>query len=113
MHGKSIVFPKGGTSKLSIKLDMEQGLTKPAIDESLLLSWQQQGDDTDGMMPVSFTSRHGKLYDNMDQIKEKKYLEDKQCWCSICNSNLHTYKVSTVDICITFVCIMYDLICVY
>lgn len=99
MSDKSVVFPKGGTYKLTIKLDIEQGFIKPDIDESLLTpNWQLQlagGDDNDVLnsMPVSFTSRHGKFNDSMELIKEKKYLQDKQCWCSICNSNLHTHKV--------------------
>jgi hypothetical protein len=86
----------GAKSKISVKLDIEQGFVKPKIDESLLCGKSNAEDDGNegNFMPVSFTSRHGKWNESMEIIKEKKYLEDKQCWCSICNSMLHTHKVT-------------------
>lgn len=42
---------------------------------------------------VSFTSRQGKMDEKQEVEREKRWLVDTMCWCSICDSREHTEKV--------------------
>jgi hypothetical protein len=44
-------------------------------------------------MPMSFTSRQGKIKEGKEVARERKWLQDTRCWCSICGSNRHARKV--------------------
>lgn len=44
-------------------------------------------------MPMSFTSRQGKIEEGKEVARERRWLQDTRCWCSICGSDRHAHKV--------------------
>jgi len=95
-HEKSMLFRGFGSKVLKLRLDFDQGRTPPPVPDPS--EWDADGQAPDDMVPISFTSREGKISENRELRKERRFLEDTRCWCAICNSTEHTAKECSTDL---------------
>jgi hypothetical protein len=119
LHEKPLVLKGIGTRTIKIRLDADQGLKPPPIPDSF-----GRGDEddnageggvdengcaggraaaarerkaiieADGVVPMSFTSRQGRIEEGKEVARERRWRQETRCWCSICGSSKHAHKVT-------------------
>jgi len=92
MNDQKLLVPGVKTVKLRIQLDENQGLKPPALEFDSRM--YEPADD----VPLSFTSRQGRIAEDKEINKEKRWRADQMTWCSICDSKTHTSKACSSDV---------------
>ena len=92
-HEARVLFVGHGSKTVRCRLDFDQGRIPPSLaDEPEGPALRDFGDGA-GAMPVAFTSRQGKINEDREIERERRWRMDTLTWCSICNSREHKAKV--------------------
>ena len=103
MRGAFVSFPGFGRKQLDVSLDENQGLEEPALDDDDHYDDERRNGSGDGsrdygnggaaeeMVPLSFTSREGRVREEKERVAERKEREDQRrgLWCPKCGSRDH------------------------